>query len=144
MNSAITIAIILFCAISYFLEFESLVFLSAINTVVRFMKPNPTPIILLVMIFIIAAHILSPSLSQLRLDIRLNCPEKKPHGNPVRLALQAQDLPLSNYILIRPFFQSEHMWATRTCSLLMRTQVVKLIFYSKEAFFTPNFTPICL
>ena len=63
----------------------------------------------------------------------------------VRLALQAQGLPLSNYTLIRPFFQSEHTtacWRTRTCSLLMRTQVVKLFFYSKEAFFTPKF-PTC-
>ena len=62
-------------------------------------------------------------------------PLKKPHGNPVRLALQAKGLPLSNYTLFRPLFQSEHMQCTRTCNLLIRTQVVKILFAPKEVLF---------
>ena len=40
-----------------------------------------------------------------------NAKYKKPHGNTVRLALQAQGLPLSNNTLFRLHFQSEHLKA---------------------------------
>ena len=40
-----------------------------------------------------------------------NAKYKKPHGNTVRLALQAQGLPLSNNSLFRLHFQSEHLKA---------------------------------
>jgi len=40
-----------------------------------------------------------------------NAKYKKPHGNTVRLALQAQSLPLSNNTLFRLHFQSEHLKA---------------------------------
>ena len=41
-----------------------------------------------------------------------NAKYKKPHGNTVRLALQAQGLPLSNNTLFRLHFQSEHLKST--------------------------------
>ena len=40
-----------------------------------------------------------------------NAKYKKPHGNTVRLTLQAQGLPLSNNTLFRLHFQSEHLKA---------------------------------
>ena len=40
-----------------------------------------------------------------------NAKYKKPHGNTVRLALQAQSLTLSNNTLFRLHFQSEHLKA---------------------------------
>lgn len=40
-----------------------------------------------------------------------NAKYKKPHGNTVRLALQAQNLSLSNNTLFRLHFQSEHLKA---------------------------------
>ena len=38
-----------------------------------------------------------------------NATYKTPHGNTVRLALQAQGLPFSNYTLFRLVFQSERL-----------------------------------